>query len=213
MTACCSIFPARMRRFSRAISSFFATMPAAPGSCRARVYLAACSRRRSHRGSTRSLRRKAYRDRCATLSRSLHPNSGRQRNLVSLQNRERITYGSSRSLPRALLPDRPQPQPNMEEVRSQEPRMPVLQRLRRSARHDRGCICYQRRQRLAVSIQPLRDIRASYRVFSQMRAVAVHDITNQLSFGRIAPTTSFVRRHNLIFCAATPTSLRVTINN
>ena len=41
-------------------------------------------------------------------------------------------------------------------------------------------------------------------VFSQMRAVAVRDIANQLSLSRIAPTTSFVRRHNLFFCAATP---------
>jgi hypothetical protein len=70
-----------------------------------------------------------------------------------------------------LLGDRPQPQPNMEEVRSQGLRTPVLQRRRRSARHDRDCICCQRRQRLAVSIQPPRDIRASYPVFSQMRAV------------------------------------------
>src|SRR5262249_19081034 len=37
-----------------------------------------------------------------------------------------------------------------------------------------------------------------------MRAVAVRDIANQLSLGRIAPTTSFVRRNNLIFRAATP---------
>jgi hypothetical protein len=37
-----------------------------------------------------------------------------------------------------------------------------------------------------------------------MRAVAVRDIANQLSLGRIAPTTSFIRRDNLIFCAATP---------
>src|SRR6516164_4060999 len=178
----------------------------------------------------------------------------------SLQNRGRITYGSSKSLRRALLPDRPQPQPNMEEVHSEEPRTPVLQRLRRSARHDRGYICCQRRQRLAVSIQPSRDIHASYpisferfvgpditrgkcgRVFklcsagntagivycansslfstapgrlqtradtcskhiSQMRAVAVRDIANQLSLSRIAPTTSFVRRRNLIFCVVTP---------
>jgi|SRR6516164_860328 len=178
----------------------------------------------------------------------------------SLQNRGRITYGSSKSLRRALLPDRPQPQPNVEEVHSQEPRTPVLQRLRRSARHDRGYICCHRRQRLAVSIQPSRDIRASYPIsferlvgpditrgkcgqvfklcsagntagspsctvrirhfsrrdlavadartcskhISQMRAVAVRDIANQLSLSRIAPTTSFVRRHNLFFCAATP---------
>ena len=39
---------------------------------------------------------------------------------------------------------------------------------------------------------------------SQMRTVAVRDIANQLSLGRIAPTTSFVRRHNLIFYANTP---------
>jgi hypothetical protein len=37
-----------------------------------------------------------------------------------------------------------------------------------------------------------------------MRAVAVRDVANQLSLGGIAPTTSFVRRHKLIFCAATP---------
>jgi hypothetical protein len=39
---------------------------------------------------------------------------------------------------------------------------------------------------------------------SEMRSVTVCDIGNQLSLGRIAPTTSFVRRHNPIFCAATP---------
>jgi hypothetical protein len=38
---------------------------------------------------------------------------------------------------------------------------------------------------------------------SQMRAVDVRDIANQFSLGRIAPTTSFVKRDNLIFCAAT----------
>jgi hypothetical protein len=37
-----------------------------------------------------------------------------------------------------------------------------------------------------------------------MRAAAVREFANQLSLGRIAPTTSFVRRHNLIFCPATP---------
>jgi hypothetical protein len=42
-----------------------------------------------------------------------------------------------------------------------------------------------------------------------MRAVAVHDIANQLSLGRIAPTTSFVRRRNPIFCAAKPKRLSV----
>ena len=36
---------------------------------------------------------------------------------------------------------------------------------------------------------------------SQMRAVDVRDIANQFSLGRIAPTTSFVRSHNAIFCA------------
>jgi hypothetical protein len=39
---------------------------------------------------------------------------------------------------------------------------------------------------------------------SQMRAVDVRKIAKQLSLGRIAPTTSFVRRRNLISCAATP---------
>jgi hypothetical protein len=39
---------------------------------------------------------------------------------------------------------------------------------------------------------------------SQMRAVHVHDIANQLSLGRIAPMTSFVRRHHLILCTAEP---------
>jgi len=34
--------------------------------------------------------------------------------------------------------------------------------------------------------------------------VDVRDIANQLSLGRIAPTTSFVTRHDLIFCAAKP---------
>jgi hypothetical protein len=38
---------------------------------------------------------------------------------------------------------------------------------------------------------------------SQKRAVAVRDFADQLSLGRIAPTASFVRRRNLIFCAAT----------
>src|SRR5262249_36556477 len=39
---------------------------------------------------------------------------------------------------------------------------------------------------------------------SRMRAVAVRDIANQLSLGRIAPKTSFVSRNNLIFRTATP---------
>jgi hypothetical protein len=38
---------------------------------------------------------------------------------------------------------------------------------------------------------------------SQTRAVAARDLANQLSLGCITPTTSFARRRNLIFCAAT----------
>jgi hypothetical protein len=34
--------------------------------------------------------------------------------------------------------------------------------------------------------------------------VDVCDIANQFSLGRIAPTTSFARRFNRIFCAGTP---------
>jgi hypothetical protein len=37
-----------------------------------------------------------------------------------------------------------------------------------------------------------------------MRAVTVLDIANQLPLGRIAPTASFVRHHNIIFRAGTP---------
>ena len=51
-----------------------------------------------------------------------------------------------------------------------------------------------------------------------MRAVAVRDIANQLSLGSIAPTTSFIRRHHLNFCAVTPkratlvAMLQITMN-
>ena len=38
----------------------------------------------------------------------------------------------------------------------------------------------------------------------EMRAVAVLDIANQFALGRIAPTTSFVRHHNIILSAGTP---------
>ena len=44
-------------------------------------------------------------------------------------------------------------------------------------------------------LQMRADARSKH--ISQMRAVAVRDIANQLSLSRIAPTTSFVRRHNL----------------
>jgi hypothetical protein len=36
---------------------------------------------------------------------------------------------------------------------------------------------------------------------SEMREIAVCNIRNQFSFSGIAPTTSFVRSHNAIFCA------------
>jgi hypothetical protein len=51
-----------------------------------------------------------------------------------------------------------------------------------------------------------------------MRAVDLRDIANQFSLGRIAPTASFVRRHNLIFYAAAPkraplvAMLQITMN-
>jgi hypothetical protein len=37
-----------------------------------------------------------------------------------------------------------------------------------------------------------------------MRAVAVLDIANQFALGRIAPTTSSVRHHNIILSAGAP---------
>lgn len=37
-----------------------------------------------------------------------------------------------------------------------------------------------------------------------MRAMDVRNIADQLSLGRIAPTTSPVTRHNPVFCAVTP---------
>jgi hypothetical protein len=37
-----------------------------------------------------------------------------------------------------------------------------------------------------------------------MRAANVREVANQFSLGRITPTTSFARRQNFIFDAATP---------
>lgn len=95
------------------------------------------------------------------------------------------------------------------------PRTLVLQRLRRSARHGRGCICCRRRRRLAAAIRPLRDIRVSYAVSFQRpgrhyargrcgrEVIAAHPASNK---ALKPPTRSFVAQNRAAYEPACGTS-------